>query len=55
MPGKWAATSTSDDDSKPPSFGRLGVGKHVVRHAMRRNHTGFEGDVEFLENQGCVL
>ena len=31
------AAGTRDDGPQPPIFGGLGIGKHVVRHAMRRD------------------
>ena len=49
------ATGTRDDGAQPPAVCGLGVGKHVIGHAVGRNHPGFEGDAKFLENQGCVL
>ena len=33
----------------------LGVGKHVVGHAVGRDHACLVGDIELLENLHCVL
>jgi hypothetical protein len=44
-----------DDGAQTTVLRDFSVGKHVVRHAMGRNHTCFKSDPKFLENLGCVL
>jgi hypothetical protein len=41
--------------ARRPRPRRLGVGEHVVGHAVGRNHPGFMADAKLLENLDCVL
>jgi hypothetical protein len=49
------AAGAGDDGLQAPAGGRLGVGEHVVRHAVRRDHARLVGDVELLEDLDGVL
>jgi thioredoxin len=56
MPGRWAAPPAPGDDGlQAPACGGFGVGKHVVGHAVGRDHAGLVRDAELLKNLHCVL
>lgn len=54
MPGRCSC-HTSDDGAQAAPGSRFGVGKHVVRHAVGRDHTGLMADAKLLENLHRVL
>lgn len=47
--------STGDDGLQAPLGGTVCIGKHIVRHSVRGNHSGFVRDAKLLENLDCVL
>ena len=51
----YSAPCARDDGFEAPAARGLGVGKHVVGHAVGRNHAGLVRDAELLENLHCVL
>jgi hypothetical protein len=46
---------TGDDGAQALGRRRLGVGKHVIGHAVGRNHPRFVADAKLLENLHCML
>ena len=47
--------SPGDDGLEAATDSAFGVGKHVVGHAVRREHPRLVGNAELLENVDCVL
>src|SRR6218665_2922212 len=48
-PCKWRL-GPGDDGFEAAPGGGSGIGPHVVRHAVRRDHAGLMGDAELLKN-----
>ncbi|MNT10073.1 hypothetical protein D3C72_1448870 [compost metagenome] len=50
-----SAPGPGDDGLEAPARSGLGVGKHVVGHAVGRHHAGLVGNAELLKNLHCML
>ena len=51
MPGRWAAPPAPAMMAfSPRAGGALGIGEHLVGHAVGRDDPRLVGDAEFLEN-----
>ena len=56
MPGRWAAPpAPAMIARRPRARALLGVGEHLVGHAVRRNHLRFVGNAELLQHGHRVL
>ena len=49
------ATGARDDGFEAPAGSGLGVGKHVVGHAVGRHHAGLVRDAELFKDLHCML
>jgi hypothetical protein len=49
------APGSGNDGAQPSAHSALGIGKHVIGHAVGRNHPRFVADAKLLENLDCVL
>ncbi len=49
------AASTGDDGTQTARLRLFGPGKHLVRHAVRRQDPGLEWNAEFLQHCHGVL